>query len=480
MENSNEYYKMKYLKYKTKYEQIKQNKQYGGFSSLKDNIKILKMNVNALETEATIVIDQIKQDCERERFTDERKKFTDKRVRFTAEEIIYILIGHKNHLFNLIYDLIKTQNDLIKEKSGIVILTVKSITKLFEFGYDKYHNPFNLSYYLNEMLKFDLLDDFCKKQISILEIIQLLLDKGADIELKIVKEGGGRESAIDKITTLITNVESNYLKNNMGDPKEDHKLIYDIKEAFIEKNQKDKKSIIHKMKYLKYKTKYEQIKQNKQYGGFSSLKDNIKILKMNVNALETEATIVIDQIKQDCERERFTDERKKFTDKRVRFTAEEIIYILIGHKNHLFNLIYDLIKTQNDLIKEKSGIVILTVKSITKLFEFGYDKYHNPFNLSYYLNEMLKFDLLDDFCKKQISILEIIQLLLDKGADIELQFVNGGSAIDKINTLITNVESNYLKNNMGDPKKDHKLIYDIKEAFIEKELKRRKANYPSG
>ena len=37
MENSNEYYKMKYLKYKTKYEQIKQNKQYGGFSSLKDN-----------------------------------------------------------------------------------------------------------------------------------------------------------------------------------------------------------------------------------------------------------------------------------------------------------------------------------------------------------------------------------------------------------------------------------------------------------
>jgi hypothetical protein len=97
---------------------------------------------------------------------------------------------------------------------------------------------------------------------------------------------------------------------------------------------------------------------------------------------------------------------------------------------------------------------------------------------------MLKFDLLDDFCKKQISILEIIQLLLDKGADIELKIVKEGggreSAIDKINTLITNVESNYLKNNMGDPKKDHKLIYDIKEAFIEKELKRRKANYPSG
>jgi hypothetical protein len=226
MENSDGYYKMKYLKYKAKYENIKQNKQYGG---------------------ADITAKQEKQEKQ------ENLEIS------TLEKNIKDLETNKDkssaYISNLIDNLIKKQQILIKRyklnKGTLkVILKVDTIKKLLDYASDnnirtRYDTidgitRIELAFFLNEILKSNLLDQLVKDKIPILEIIKLLLKAGVN-----PNENINGETAIDIINKLIeNNKKSDSPASDLGNQEINLSLIYDIQKVFIEEQEKQKKQQI--------------------------------------------------------------------------------------------------------------------------------------------------------------------------------------------------------------------------------------------
>ena len=301
--------------------------------------------------------------------------------------------------------------------------------------YSKEKVIYELTVLLNKIVNFDLnlRSKFTKPENTkfIIDIIKLLFKNGANPTLIITDDKGDAKNAINNIDNKINNVENAYNEYNIGDPKQELPLIYEIQAVL-------------KIEERRVKEKEERLVKEKE-----------EIQERENRLIERH------------EEERLQKKREEQVKKQLKELENKSLEMII-------EFIFDLIEVQKDIIKSHKSNeeiqVILTVDNITKLIKYCYDRVNTftdninyyDVNLNFFLDEIITFNLFDKLVK-QIPILEIIKILLYAGANpFKSISENGlGNAFEKIEKQIKEIENN--KSNS----EDTTLIYKIQEIFKE-------------